>query len=208
MCAVKSNHLWIYALNVTNQMPLSFSCVQVWGHSSRFTRGDKNAGVFLSCWRWRGVVSPFNGRNSPFLENEIAATRRFSVSTSYPCAGWWWREMTVIRMSEQPQDLPLLAHRLSATRLHPIGPLPPASAQSGNQITEALIILSSRARMILNWLGPLRTHTAVSAAEKQLVRLSLADRIFLGRNILKTKLQVGEWDIKGCLCEGCVGVWG
>lgn len=62
--------------------------------------------------------------------------------------------------------------------------------------------------MILNWLGPLRTHTAVSAAEKQLVRLSLADRIFLGKNILKTKLQVGKWDIKGCLCEGCVFLLG
>lgn len=62
--------------------------------------------------------------------------------------------------------------------------------------------------MKLNWLGPLRTHTAVSAAEKQLVRLSLADRIFLGKNILKTKLQVGKWDIKGCLCEGCVFLLG
>lgn len=43
MCAVKTNHLWIYALNVTNQMPLSFSCVQVWGHSSRFMGGDKKS---------------------------------------------------------------------------------------------------------------------------------------------------------------------
>lgn len=98
---------------------------------------------------------------------------------------------------------PLLAHQLSATHLHPISPLPP-HLQSGNQITETLIILSSRARMILNWLGPLRTHTAVSAAEKQLVCLSLTDRIFLGKNMLKAKLRVGKWDITGCLCEGHV----
>lgn len=40
-CAVKTNHLWIFALNVMNQMPLSFGCIQVWHHSSGLTRGDK-----------------------------------------------------------------------------------------------------------------------------------------------------------------------
>lgn len=37
----------------------------------------------------------------------------------------------------------------SASGLHPISPLPP-HPQSGNQISETLMVLSSRARMILN----------------------------------------------------------